>query len=275
MNFRRYTAPLAAAGAVTVLAAGIVGAQNSGTSSNSATTTTTTAAAPGHGAFGGGLTDAYLEALAGNLGVSVDDLKADLTKTANDWIDAALKAGTITADEATTLKAEVTDGNYLGPVGRIEGEKMRADAEAARDALIKSVADYLGITSDELQTRVQDGASLAAIAETEGKDLAGLKTLIEDSLGAKIDAAVDDGRIDEATATDLKNMLPDRVDSIVNGEGWFGFGIGMGDGFDGHRGPGFGGRGHHGFGGGGFGAPDSGTGDGGSDSSPDAGFSGF
>ncbi len=268
MNFRRYAAPLAATGAVTVLAVGIVGAQNSGTSSNTPAGSTT-ASAPAHGIYGGGLTDAYLEALAGNLGVSVDDLKADLAKTSNDWIDAALNAGTITEDEANDLKALVTEGNYLAPIGQIERENARAEAEAQRDALVESIANYLGISTDELEERVGDGASLAAIAETESKDVDGLKTLIQDSLEARIEAAVDDGRITEDAATDLKNMLAERVDDIVNGEGWFGLGIG---GRGGH--PGFGGRGHHGFGGHGFGGPGSWS-DEDRESSPDTNFSGF
>lgn len=61
----------------------------------------------------------YLESLASNLGVSVDALKAANLKTQLALVDQAVADGKITADQATQMKAHITEsgGAHLGGPG--------------------------------------------------------------------------------------------------------------------------------------------------------------
>lgn len=96
--------------------------------------------------------------------------------------------------EETTSTTDGTTDDQARP-GRFEhrGEALAAAAEA------------IGITADELRTALQDGQSIAQVAEAEGVDL---QTVI--------DALVANGteRLEEAIAE-----LPDRMTELVNREG--------------------------------------------------------
>jgi uncharacterized protein (DUF2267 family) len=83
-----------------------------------------------------------------------------------------------------------------------------------------TVADALGISDDELRDALRDGKSIATIAEERGVEL---QTVVDAMVTAgteRIDEALADGRIDEDEANELKAELPDRVNDVVQREGW-------------------------------------------------------
>ena len=88
-------------------------------------------------------------------------------------------------------------------------------------------ADALGLTEAELRTRLEDGDTLAEIAEAEGVD----QSVLVDKLVAAGKKAIDEA------AADAKANLEERITDLVE------------DGFPDHGGfPGGGGPGRHGFG---------------------------
>ncbi|MEZ5139777.1 MAG: hypothetical protein R2711_13740 [Acidimicrobiales bacterium] len=125
--------------------------------------------------------------------------------------------GTTTTAPATTDEGQAppADGERPdGPMGRGPGGGFDRDA----------AAEALGITTDELQTQLEAGQTLAEIAEAQGVDKQDL-----------IDALVKAG---EAKLDEAKAELPDRIAELVDstlparGEG------GPGRGGPGGRGPG-------------------------------------
>ena len=79
-----------------------------------------------------------------------------------------------------------------------------------------SVAKALGITTDELKTDLGKGQTIADIAKSKNLDVNKvIDTLVGDAT-ARIDQAVKDGHLQQATADKLKAALKTEITKIVN-----------------------------------------------------------
>jgi hypothetical protein len=83
---------------------------------------------------------------------------------------------------------------------------------------LDAAADYLGLTEQELLEALRDGKTLAEIAEDEGKPVAGLIDAMVAASEEQIDEAVEDGRLDEDQAAELKEDLEEMIRDLVEGE---------------------------------------------------------
>jgi hypothetical protein len=168
---------------------------------------------------------AYLNDLAGRLGVSPTALSAAVKAADSDQVDAALKAGRLTQSEATALKTRieasavapfVEHGLGLGAAGRLAGGARGAYGAAAT---------YLGISDNTLRSDLLAGQSLAAIASaTPNKNVAGLTTAIIDAETTQLTTAASDGRITSGQETQRLADLPSRVAALVQRSGAGGHG---------------------------------------------------
>jgi hypothetical protein len=163
---------------------------------------------------------AFLDDLAGRLGVSTQKLKDASKAAAIDQVDAALKAGTITQSQADALKARINAGDgipFLGGPGFGFGFHHGGPGIGFGVSL-DAAASYLGLTDDALRQKLASGQTLAQIAQaTDGKTVDGLKQALVDAATKRLDQAVADKRI---TADQEKTLLADlksRLDSLVNG----------------------------------------------------------
>src|SRR6476619_3125313 len=104
--------------------------------------------------------DAIVQDAAKQLGVSADKLDAALKQALENRVDAAVKAGTLTAAQATELKQRIAAGELpligIGPGrGGHGGRHGFVDFAAA--------AKYLGVTEAKLHASLEDGDTLAQI----------------------------------------------------------------------------------------------------------------
>lgn len=124
--------------------------------------------------------------------------------------------GTLTQAQADAvverLRAERPDRAGHGRGDRRANRRVRL-REAAGVA-----AETIGITTDELRTAVQDGQTVAEVAEANDVDPQIVIDALVEHATTKIDQAVADGRIDEARADEIKAHLPDMADRFVNHE---------------------------------------------------------
>lgn len=187
--------------------------------------------------------DHYLEVLADNLGVSVDELKSGLTQTQIDLINEKVADGTLTQDEANDLIDKIENGDtpLFPPFFRGDNDGGHHPLLRVVGNVIDSAAEVLGLDSSDVKDQLQNGSSLADIAAAQGVDVDTFKAELQDNLQAKIDAAVADGTITEEMGQRLSDGLADHIDRIVEatpGDGPFG-----GDAPMGGEGFGFGPRG--------------------------------
>ena len=200
------------------------------------------AATGGGGIFGSDGQKALLDDAAGRLKVDSADLKTALQQAYDDQIDAAVKAGRITAAQGTELKARAKANGgfpFLGGPGG-PGFGHRGGPFGGPGETMAAAATYLGLTEAQLDTQLDSGKTLAQIAKAQSKTVAGLKAAMLAAAKTQLDAAVKAGKLTQAQADSMLADISTRLDDeIQNGRP--------------HRGgPGFEGRPH--FDGRGFGS---------------------
>ena len=138
--------------------------------------------------------EAFLADVAGRLGVSVDDLRKAFREAA----------------EARGWKGERPfrhgPGGH-GPFGRGPGHAVHESFDAA--------AEYLGLTRQELMSRLVDGESLADVAGDQGNSVEGLEQAIRAAIVERLEAAQADGRLTEAKKEELLGRLDSIIDDLV------------------------------------------------------------
>jgi hypothetical protein len=165
--------------------------------------------------------EAFLADAADRLGVKPSELEAALEEAAIARLDAAVEAGTLTAEQAEELKERIRSGD--GPllaVPGLGGPRFGHHGGPGIHAVFDAAAEYLGLTQAELRAAREDGSSLADLAEEQGKPVAGLKQALVAAATEELDAAVEDGSLTAAQRTELLEHLSSRVDELVEETGF-------------------------------------------------------
>lgn len=171
--------------------------------------------------------DAIVNDVAGQLGVQPSALTDALKKALANRVDAAVADGRLTQEQAAALKERIEAGEFpLFGVPHVRGHGVHLGFG------LDAAASYLGLTEAELRTELEAGSTLAEVAKEKGKSVDGLVQALKDDAEAKLDDAVEAGRLTEAQKDALLQDLEQRITELVNGE--------LGPGF---RGPGYGFRG--------------------------------
>lgn len=85
------------------------------------------------------------------------------------------------------------------------------------DTVWNSLAEKLGLTADELTSQVNDGKTLAQIAEEKGVEVKDLAAIMETGMQAGLEQAVKDGKLTQEQADlMLKNMAGQYEWMITN-----------------------------------------------------------
>jgi hypothetical protein len=85
-----------------------------------------------------------------------------------------------------------------------------------RGGLLKAVADYTGLTNQQLVTKLRAGQSLAQVAVAQGKTVAGLKQAILAPVKTRLNKLVTDKRITPAQRDQALARFEKRLDTLVN-----------------------------------------------------------
>ncbi len=120
-------------------------------------------------------------------GKSVGGLEDALLANLKTDLDADVTAGRITSDRETQILANAKT-QIAAQVARkgLAGPGDRGD----RDGLDHAAAQYLGLTDAQLETQLQAGKSLAAVAAAQGKTVAGLKAALVTQFSSTLDTYV-------------------------------------------------------------------------------------
>jgi hypothetical protein len=155
--------------------------------------------------------------VAARLGVTPDKLRAAFQAALSARVDAAAKSGKLTPEQAAKLKQRIADGKGLG-IGARKGFAQRQKAFRARIAKARAhapVADYLGLTREQLRTELASGKSLAQIAQAKGKSVDGLVAAIVAPAKAGLAKAVENGHLTKARADEILARLTEGAKKLV------------------------------------------------------------
>jgi|SRR5919109_4687431 polyhydroxyalkanoate synthesis regulator phasin len=156
---------------------------------------------------------------AKQLGIQPSELSAALKKALENRVDEAVAAGRLTKEQGAAIKKRIESGDFplfggpgLGPGfhhGPFPGFGFFGGLDAA--------ATYLGLTRTQLESRLNDGKTLAEIAKAQDKSVDGLVNAMYDAAKQKLDDAVSAGRLtkseEQRVLADLKSRLTDFVNN--------------------------------------------------------------
>lgn len=165
--------------------------------------------------------------IATEQGVSVDELKAALQQAAEERIDQALADGHIDEEKAAELKATLAEHveahiNRSPTEGRRghghrSGGKLGLGSEAAEQHRA-ALAEFLGLTTEDLQVAFENGQSLAETAQAQGISEDELVAYLLQGLEERLDDAVENGKLDADHVADILENAEARIEQRVNAE---------------------------------------------------------
>lgn len=144
----------------------------------------------------GNMCEQRLAKIAENRGVSVEQLQADIKARVLARIDAAEKAGRISSERATRLRARVSEGSLCGARNHVR-------ARIAARSMLRAAAGFLGLNREQLRAQLP-GTSLTGLAEKQGKSASALEAAMVAPAKARLAKAVED-----------KKLSQDRADEIL------------------------------------------------------------
>lgn len=151
--------------------------------------------------------DARLAKAAERRGISAEQLEARIEARRLARVDAALRAGRISAERAAALRARISARELCPrpPLVRIA---------LAHRPLLRAAAGYLDLRPGELRAQLP-GTSLAALAQARGKSVEGVEAAMLAPAQARLARAVAAGRLAQARADRMLSRLEQRIDRLV------------------------------------------------------------
>jgi AraC-like DNA-binding protein len=165
---------------------------------------------------------AVLDDAAQQLGVQPDELSAALKQALSNRVDEAVEDGRLTKAEGDALKARINAGEFplfgvpRGPGFGFKDFGLGPHGFRGPGHLLSTAADYLGLTQAQLRTQLDSGKTLAQIAKDRGKSVDGLVDKLLAAKKARLDEAVEDGRLTRAQADEIEAEMRKAVTEFVN-----------------------------------------------------------
>jgi hypothetical protein len=153
---------------------------------------------------------------ARQLGVQPSELTAALRKALSNRVDAAVANGRITKAEGDALKARINSGEVPLFGGPRRGFGRHGHGPLFHLHSLEAAASYLGLTEAQLRTQLNGGKTLARVARDRDKSVDGLIDALVEAQNEKLDQAVEDGRLTQAQANEIKQGQRERISDFVN-----------------------------------------------------------
>lgn len=162
---------------------------------------------------------AIINDAAGQLGVEPEELTNALEQALKNRVDAAVRDGRLTEQQAARLKERIEAGGVpLFGLGPERGPGFRHHrGHGPFHAKFEAAAAYLDMTQRELRDALGNGKTLAQIARDQDKSVDGLVDALVAEAEKKLDRAVEEGHMTEAEKKEMLSGLRERVTDVVNG----------------------------------------------------------
>jgi hypothetical protein len=185
------------------------------------------------------------QAIAGILGITVEDYETAVDTAQGQVLDEAVAEGWLTQEQAEKMQERMNQAPGPHPMGK--GFFGGRGARGMRgDSLISVAADELGMELSDLTAELQEGKSIAEVAGEQGVDPQTIADAYLAQVAESLADAVENERISQVQADSMLEHITETIDDQLEGAcGGFRPGGIMGRG---GRGGGFGGaRGGKGF----------------------------
>ena len=132
----------------------------------------------------------------------------------------ALGASAALAQDTSTPDAPTEQRGFRGPRGDggIFQNRPRLQDRMRDIRSLELAEEYTGLTIAEMRDALQGGQSLADLISANGQSVDNFIAAVMESVSARIDTAVENGRITTERAEEMKAQAQARVTAWVNGE---------------------------------------------------------
>lgn len=162
--------------------------------------------AAGTAAVGSGAASAVTATSAAAVSDRVSEIKDALSGLVTD--------GTLTQKQADEVAETLDDADLGRGFGHGPGHGHGHGPGGFGDP--SELADILGVTTEELRTALEDGKTLAQVAEAEGIARTALIDKLVAAADDDLEEAVADGRLTEAQAAEIRERLTARITERVD-----------------------------------------------------------
>lgn len=166
----------------------------------------------------------FKEVLAGLLDVSVEEYDAAVEEAQAQVVDEAEAEGWLTEDQAERLRQRVEEGHgprgfgkgFFGPHGH-RGFLAPHKGFVGRGGFLplKVAADLMGMDVQDLVAELQDGKSIASVAEEQGVDPEAIVEGYVARLEERLKQPVENGRITEKMAEALLDRARETLPELL------------------------------------------------------------
>ena len=153
----------------------------------------------------------FVGRLAEKLGISEDDLTTAVKEVELKMIDEALAEGRITEEQAAEMRERVESGELRFPGRGHQGARCFL---AGR--MVDLSAEVLGVERSEIIDGLQDGRSLAQIAEDHGMGVDEFKAEVTGAVESNLAEKVEEGYITQERAERMLERFTNNLDRIIN-----------------------------------------------------------
>jgi hypothetical protein len=157
----------------------------------------------------------FREAISDILGISVEEYDAAVDQARDQVVDEALTEGWLTEDQAERMRERFDQGfgrrgmgkGFIGPHMDFMGR--------GGDSLIGMIAEELDMSVQDLLAELQDGKSLAEVAQENGVDALAIADAYLIQLEENLNQAVEDGKITENQANWMLEQAQEHVPALL------------------------------------------------------------
>jgi hypothetical protein len=156
----------------------------------------------------------FREALAGILGIGVEEYDSAVEEAQGQAVDQALAEGWLTEDQAEMMRwrLEQAPGAGMGGLGRGHGGRIGGLGPGHLGGNLLSVAaEQLDMTLTELMDALQGGSSIASLAEEAGVDTQAIVDAYLEGAREDVAEAVSEGRMTQVQADYYLEQLETRI----------------------------------------------------------------
>ena len=154
----------------------------------------------------------FREALAGILGISVEEYDAAVEEAQGQVVDEAVAEGWLTEEQAEMMRWRLEQAPGAGIGGFGKGFHMGGPGMGhLGNNLLSVAAEQLNMTLTELMDALQDGSSIADLAEEAGVDTQTIVDAYLAEVREDVDEAVSEGRMTQTQADYYLEQLQTRI----------------------------------------------------------------
>ncbi|HKP09316.1 MAG TPA: hypothetical protein VJT76_01210 [Gaiella sp.] len=158
---------------------------------------------------------ALTDILAARLGISAGVIEHSSRVALVARVNAAVKAGKLTAEQGTRLKVRIATASRIAARNAIARKKTSTSSDRVSVHGLNAAAAYLDLSVPTLRAHLLAGESLAQVAAANDKSVDGLVAAILVKAKKRIAQAVESGQLNRKRAKEVLKRLTVAAEKLV------------------------------------------------------------